>query len=69
VIRAVEQVTEKPVAYRLIGRRPGDPPALVANAENATMLLGWKPRLSDIQTTISTAWNWSQSRSTKQDTL
>ncbi len=67
VIQAVQQVTGKPVAYRPVGRRPGDPPALVAKADAAAALLGWKPDFLDIQATISTAWNWSQSHSKTQD--
>jgi UDP-arabinose 4-epimerase len=67
VIEAVRQVTGKPVTYHTVGRRPGDPPALVAKAENAYTLLGWKPDFSDMQTTISTAWNWCQSQSNKQN--
>jgi len=68
VIRAVEQVTGKPVPYRLVGRRPGDPPALVAKADQAALLLGWKPALDDINKMISTAWDWHQSRLIKQNT-
>jgi UDP-arabinose 4-epimerase len=65
VIRAVQQVTGKPVAYRLVGRRPGDPPVLVAKSDRAYSLLGWKPDFGDIHETISTAWNWHQSQTKK----
>ena len=68
VIQAVQQVTGKSVAYRTVGRRPGDPPVLVAKADHAYSLLGWKPDFFDIQATISTAWNWHQSQSTKRRT-
>jgi UDP-glucose-4-epimerase GalE len=68
VIQAVQQVTGKPVAYRTVGRRRGDPPALVAKADHAYSLLGWKPDFGDIQKTISTAWNWHQSQSKKKRT-
>lgn len=61
VIRAVEEVAGKPVAYRTVGRRSGDPPALVARADKAFSLLGWKPYFTDIRETISTAWKWRQS--------
>jgi UDP-glucose-4-epimerase GalE len=61
VIRAVQQVTGKSVAYRLSGRRPGDPPVLVAKPDLACSMLGWKPNFGGIQETISTAWNWHQS--------
>lgn len=66
VIQAVQQVTGKTVTYRTVGRRPGDPPVLVAKADLAYSLLGWKPDFTDIQATISTAWNWHQSQSTHQ---
>lgn len=69
VIRAVEQVTGKAVAYKSIGRRPGDPPALVAEAGLAASLLGWKPKYVDIQQTISAAWNWHRSQAGKKNTL
>lgn len=67
VIEAVRQVTGKPVAYRTVGRRPGDPPILVAKADHAYSLLGWKPDFSDIRTMVSTAWNWCQSQSKKEN--
>ena len=65
VIQAVQQVTGKPVAYRTVGRRPGDPPVLVANAEQAVSLLGWRPDFIDIQAIISTAWKWAHPKSKK----
>jgi len=37
-------------------RRPGDPPVLVADASLAHKLIGFKPRLSDIDTIVATAW-------------
>jgi UDP-arabinose 4-epimerase len=68
-IHAVQQVTGKPVTYRTVGRRPGDPPVLVAKPERADSLLGWKPDFTDIQATISTAWNWCLSQSEKKNLL
>jgi UDP-glucose-4-epimerase GalE len=62
VIRAVEEVTGKNVNYRIAGRRPGDPQALIAKADQAEGLLGWKPAFRDIQDTIATAWNWHRSQ-------
>jgi UDP-arabinose 4-epimerase len=68
VIEAVRKVTGKTVAYRLVDRRPGDPPVLVAKPDYAYSLLGWKPGFGDIQETISTAWNWHQSQAKKWGT-
>jgi UDP-glucose 4-epimerase len=39
-------------------RRPGDPPILIADPRRAQAVLGWQPRLSDLETILSTAWNW-----------
>lgn len=68
IIQAVQQVTGKPVTYRTVGRRLGDPPVLVAKADRAYSLLGWKPDFIDIQATISTAWNWHHSQSNQRRT-
>lgn len=62
VVKAVEDVTGKTLNCQIVGRRPGDPPILVAKAELANSLLGWKPRFTDIKETISTAWRWHESR-------
>lgn len=59
VILAVEKVTGKPVPRTFVPRRPGDPPALVANPAKARALLDWRASrgLLDV---VSTAWNWMQ---------
>ena len=56
VIRAVERVTGRAVPVVHAARRPGDPPVLVADASLAHELIGFKPRLSDIDTIVETAW-------------
>jgi UDP-glucose-4-epimerase GalE len=62
VIQAVQEITGKSVHYRIADRRPGDPPILVAKPDQAYALLGWTPDFTDIRATVSTAWNWHQSR-------
>jgi UDP-arabinose 4-epimerase len=59
VISTVEKVTGKPVPRKIVPRRPGDPPALVANPAKAQALLQWKSSrgLLDV---VTTAWNWMQ---------
>jgi UDP-arabinose 4-epimerase len=53
IIRTVEEVTGKTIPRTIVPRRPGDPPALVANSTYAQQLLHWKPTrsLRDIATT------------------
>ncbi len=62
VIASVERITARPVPKRYEARRPGDPPSLVANADRGAKLLDWKPRQSDIDTIVRSAWHWHQSR-------
>ncbi|HYC13563.1 MAG TPA: hypothetical protein VEC75_04900, partial [Stellaceae bacterium] len=58
LIAAAERVTGQRIARRETARRPGDPPVLVADARRAREVLGWVPRLSDLDTIIKTAWAW-----------
>ena len=65
VIGAVEKATGKKVPHRIVPRRPGDPPALVANPAKAESLLHWKAKRG-LQEIVNTAWNWEQQRRTAQ---
>ena len=58
VIRAVEQITGKPVPYAESARRPGDPPALYADSTKAKRDLGWKIQHPDVTSIVETAWRW-----------
>lgn len=55
VVRAVERVTGRPVPVQHAPRRPGDPPRLVASAERAAAVLGWRPAFSDLDDIVRTA--------------
>lgn len=59
VISAVEKATGKRVPRKIVPRRAGDPPALVANPAKAQALLQWKATrgLDDV---VKTAWNWME---------
>jgi UDP-glucose-4-epimerase GalE len=61
VISAVEQVTGKPVPRKIVARRPGDPPRLVANPAKAQALLNWKATRG-LRDVVTTAWNWMERR-------
>ncbi len=58
VVRACEEVTGKAVPLREGPRRPGDPPALVAAADRANQVLGWRPRYTELRPIVETAWHW-----------
>jgi UDP-glucose-4-epimerase GalE len=59
VIRNVEEVTGRKVPTRIVPRRPGDPPALVADPSRARKLLNWKTKRT-LRDSVSTAWAWMQ---------
>ena len=56
VLQAVERATGQPVPVTMSPRRPGDAIALYADTTKVSRELGWKPKLSDIDTVVSTAW-------------
>jgi UDP-glucose 4-epimerase len=58
LLATVERVTGRAVPYTVGPRREGDPPALVSQGTKAMRELGWKPRLSDLDTIVGSAWNW-----------
>jgi UDP-glucose-4-epimerase GalE len=59
--RAIQRVSGRPVPARVCGRRPGDPAILVAKADRAGQLLGWKPRFTQLEDIVETAWRWHRS--------
>ncbi len=59
VISEVEKVTGKPVPRKMGPRRPGDPPALVANPAKAEALLKWKATRG-LDNIVATAWNFME---------
>ena len=62
VIDSVRRVTGHPIPVELRPRRPGDPAFLIASSEKAIAELGWKPRYTQIDEIIRTAWIWHQKR-------
>jgi UDP-glucose-4-epimerase GalE len=58
VIGAVERVGQRPVAYTVSGRRPGDPPALYAANARVKARLGWEPKFPGVDAIVETAWRW-----------
>ncbi len=62
MIRGVEEVTGRRVPHVIGARREGDPPALVANADNLRRTLRWEPRYTDLRDIISSAWQFEQTR-------
>ncbi len=62
VLDSIARVSGKSVPVRVGLRRPGDSAALVADPTRAREILGWSPRLSDIDTIVRTALAWTSRR-------
>jgi len=58
VIKKASEITGKKIIFRVVDRRPGDPPVLVASNKKAVNELGWKPKYANLDDIIQTAWNW-----------
>ncbi len=58
LIEAVERISGTPLKHVVAARRPGDPASLVATADKARDVLGWRPSHSDIDTIVASAWRW-----------
>jgi UDP-glucose 4-epimerase len=56
----VQRVAGKRLEIREEPRREGDPPALVAGAERVRSVLGWAPRLDDLDGIVRTALRWEE---------
>ena len=60
VIESAARVVGHPIPYTVGPRRAGDPPALVAAADRAAAVLGWRPARPAIDEMIGSAWAWRQ---------
>ena len=58
VVETARKVTGHPIPAKEEPRRAGDPSTLIASSEKAKEILGWKPKFDDLETIITTAWNW-----------
>ncbi len=58
VLDAVRRVTGVDFPVRVLPRRAGDLPRLVADPARIKAELGWTPRFASIDDIVSTAWRW-----------
>jgi UDP-glucose-4-epimerase GalE len=58
IIAAVARASGRDVPQREAPRRPGDPPALIADPSLARSVLGWQAECSDLDTIIRSALAW-----------
>lgn len=62
VIESARRVTERDIPVEEKPRRPGDPAVLVASSAKIARELGWRPRFTDLDDIIGSAWRWQQQR-------
>lgn len=58
MIEAAKAVTGQDIKAEVCERRAGDPAVLVASSKKAKEILGWEPKVKDVQSIISSAWNF-----------
>jgi UDP-glucose 4-epimerase len=59
VVESVRRVTGREITAVFADRRPGDPAVLVASAERARTVLGWRPTRTDLDGIVADAWNFA----------
>jgi UDP-glucose 4-epimerase len=62
VIDSARRVTGHPIPAEVFPRRPGDPAVLIASSEKIAHELGWKPRHTNLDEIVASAWKWQQVR-------
>jgi UDP-glucose 4-epimerase len=65
VIDIVKAVSGVDFPVVLSPRRPGDPAAIVAQADRIRTELGWRPRHEDLREIVTQALNWERSLKTR----
>lgn len=58
VIETARNVTGHPIPATEVPRRAGDPARLVASGEKAKRVLGWEPKIKQLDEIIASAWKW-----------
>jgi len=62
VLEVARRVTGHPIPAVESPRRPGDPAVLVASSNKIQLELHWKPRFTDLENIVRSAWHWHRSR-------
>jgi UDP-glucose 4-epimerase len=58
VVQSVERVTGRPLPVEELPRRPGDPPAVVADPSRIKTELAWAPKHDALDEIVRTAYAW-----------
>jgi UDP-glucose 4-epimerase len=63
VVDSVRRVHGADLNVEMVGRRPGDPPSIVANSELAQRELGWTPARNELDLIVRDALRWEDALS------
>lgn len=66
VLEMVKKVSGTDFKVRIEGRRPGDPEQLIADPTKIKKELGFKPKYSELETIVKSAFNWHKNNSIRQ---
>jgi UDP-glucose 4-epimerase len=58
ICQKMEKIMGKKFEYNFVERRKGDPKILVASNEKAKKILGWNPIKSDLDTILTSSYEW-----------
>lgn len=58
IIEAARSVTDHEIPALETARRPGDPPELYADPSAIRKRFGWEARITDVESTVASAWGW-----------
>ena len=58
ILESAKRITGREIPVKYGPRRQGDPSVLYANSDKAQQELDWKPRFTEIDDIIASAWNW-----------
>jgi UDP-glucose 4-epimerase len=62
VVESARRVTGHPIPVEEVPRRPGDPAVLIAGSAKIEHELGWKPKYTQLDDIMRSAWEWHQRR-------
>jgi len=62
VVDSARRVTRHPIPVEELPRRAGDPAVLIASSAKIETELGWKPKYTQLDDIVRTAWEWHQQR-------
>lgn len=58
VIQKARKITGCEIPVKVLSQKIAESPSLVANSSYAQKNLNWKPKFSDLETILQTAWAW-----------